>query len=152
MIYLVHHADADPPEVDARRPLSDRGRAQAQLLAFDAARLGVKPECIWHSGKLRARQTAECFWRSCNPFATLSAERGLLPGDPPIWMRDRFFGETRQLMAVGHMPHIARLLRVLVGEDADSEAVSFPLNGLVALEAKGKGWTEAWRLDPSVSG
>ena len=150
MIYLVHHAEAVPPEIDARRPLSDRGRAQAQLLAFDAARLGVKPECIWHSGKVRARQTAEIFWRECHPFAHLSAERGLLPADPPIWMRDRLCGETRQLMAVGHMPHIARLLRVLLGGDADSSAVTFPVNGMVALDATGDGWTEAWRLDPST--
>ena len=148
MIYLVHHAEAVPPDVDARRPLSDRGRAQARLVAFDAARLGVKPECIWHSGKLRARQTAEFFWRECNPFATLSAERGLLPGDPPVWMRDRFFGETRQLMAVGHMPHLARLLHVLLGLEADSAAVNFPLNGMVALEGDGERWIEKWRLTP----
>lgn len=148
MLYLVHHAEAEPPEIDARRPLSDRGRAQAQLLAFDAARRGVKPDHIWHSGKLRARQTAEFFWRECNPFATLSAERGLLPGDPPVWMRDRFLGETRQLMAVGHMPHMTRLLRVMLGADPDSADVSFPLNGMVALEEDGEKWAEAWRLSP----
>jgi phosphohistidine phosphatase len=147
MIYLVHHAEALPPSLDAMRPLSDRGRAQAQLLAFNAARLGVKPECIWHSGKRRARQTAECFWRECNPFATLSAERGLLPDDPPGWMRDRFFGETRELMAVGHMPHLDRLLRLMLGAHVGSTAVAFPLNGMVALEGDGERWIERWRLE-----
>ena len=146
MIYLVHHADAVPPNVDAMRPLSDRGRAAAQLLAFDASRLGVRPESIWHSGKLRSRQTAEIFWRACNPFASLSVERGLQPTDPPQWMRDRFFGETRELMAVGHMPNIARLLRILLGGEDESSDVGFPMNGMVALEPKDERWAEAWRL------
>lgn len=148
MIYLVHHADAVPPGVDSMRPLSDRGRAAAQLLAFEAARRGVKPDCVWHSGKLRARQTAEIFWRACNPFATLTAERGLQPTDPPEWMRDRLLGDTRDVMAVGHMPSLPRLLRLLLGADPDTSQIEFPLHGLVAMEAAGEIWVETWRLEP----
>ena len=148
MIFLVHHADAVPPHVAPRRPLSDRGRAAAQLLAFDASRRAVRPEFIWHSGKLRARQTAEIFWQACNPFARMSAERGLQPTDPPEWMRDRFFGETRNLMVVGHMPNIARLLHLLIGEDIETSGLSFPMNGVVALEPNGERWIEEWRLTP----
>ena len=136
------------PQVDAMRPLSSRGRAMAELLALEAARRGAKPECIWHSGKLRAKQTAEAFWRTCNPLATFTAERGLQPMDPPEWMRDRFPGEPRHLMAVGHMPNLPRLLRLMVGEDPDSSSVSYPLNGVVALEAEGDRWIGRWRLDP----
>ena len=146
MIYLVHHADAVLSDVDPMRPLSARGRASAQLLALDATRREVYPECIWHSGKLRARQTAETFWRACNPLSTLTAERGLQPADPPAWMRDRLIGETREVMAVGHMPNLAGLLRLMLGEDAETSGISFPLHGLVALEIAGDRWKEAWRL------
>ncbi len=146
MIYLVHHAAAVEPSEDASRPLSVGGRATAALLALEAARRGAKPECVWHSGKLRARQTAEAYWRACNPFATFTAERGLQPSDPPEWFRDKFFGDTRELMAVGHMPNIARVLRVLLGDDPDASRVSFPVHGLVALEAVGDRWLERWRL------
>ena len=147
MIYLVHHADAVGPGVDARRPLSDRGRAAAFLLADEAVRRGVRPDAIWHSGKLRARQTAEIFWQLCHPAATLTAERGLQPADPPAWTRDRLIGDTRDLMLVGHMPHLARLLRLLAGEDPDTSARSFPLHGLVALDAADDDvWKEAWRI------
>ena len=106
MIYLVHHADALPPEADPQRPLSGVGRASADLLAKDAAARGIKPVAIWHSGKLRARQTAEAFLRACNPLAEFSAIRGLQPGDPPEWIRDLVAGETREVMLVGHMPHL----------------------------------------------
>lgn len=113
MIYLVHHADAVGPQVDPARPLSSGGRATAQRIALDAVKKGARPECVWHSGKLRARQTAEIFWRACNPLATLTAERALQPEDPPSWLRDRLLGETRDVMVVGHMPHLDDLLRLM---------------------------------------
>jgi phosphohistidine phosphatase len=146
MIYLVHHADAVGPEVDPARPLSDQGRAAALLLADEAARRGVKPEVIWHSGKLRARQTAEAFWKVCHPFATLTAERGLQPSDPPQWMHDRLIGEAREVMIVGHMPHLPRLLRALVGLSDEVAEPTFPQHGIVALESDGDRWKEVWRL------
>jgi phosphohistidine phosphatase len=146
MIYLVHHGEAVGPEVDPMRPLSDRGRGAVLLLADEAARRGAKPECIWHSGKVRARQTAEACWKVCNPFARLSAERGLQPTDPPAWMYERLSGETREIMLVGHMPNLPRLLRMLLGEDPEMSTTAFPLHGMVAVEAAGDGWREAWRV------
>jgi phosphohistidine phosphatase len=148
-IYLVHHGDAVGPEVDPLRPLSDHGRAGVLLVANEAARRGVKPECIWHSGKLRARQTAEAFWKTCNPLASMSAERGLQPADPAAVVMDRMAGETREIMLVGHMPHLPRLLRLLVGEDPDTSTRSFPLHGMIALEPAGGRWKELWRIEGS---
>ena len=110
MIYLLHHADAVGPEVDPQRPLSARGRMHADRLAKDAATRGVKPMAIWHSGKLRARQTAEPFLRACNPLAEFTAVHGLQPMDAPMWISDTLIGETRDVMLVGHMPNMPRVL------------------------------------------
>ena len=66
---------------------------------------------VWHSGKLRARQTAEAFWRACNALASFSATRDLQPEDPPEWIRDRLRGETRDILIAGHYPHLPALLR-----------------------------------------
>jgi len=145
-LLLVHHGDAVGPEVDAMRPLSSQGRAATNRLAFAAADRGAKPDVIWHSGKLRARQTAELFWKACNPFAPLTAERGLLPDDPPQWMSDRLTGETRSILVVGHMPYLPRLLAWLV-DGAGASQRGFPLNGCVALESDGDRWKELWRLE-----
>ena len=147
MILLVHHGDAVGPTVNASRPLSDRGMAEVARLADAAAARGARPEVIWHSGKLRARQTAEAVWRTCNPFADFSAARSLQPDDPPAWMRDQLAGETRAIAIVGHMPHLARLLRLLVAGDADAPGIPFPLHGCVALDADGDGWKEVWRVE-----
>ena len=128
------------------RPLSTVGRAATERLAAAAAARGVKPDVIWHSGKLRARQTAEIFWKACNPFAPLTAERGLLPDDPPQWIRDRLIGETRGVLIASHMPYLPRLLARLVGE-SDETRITFPLHGCVALEADDDLWKEIWRLE-----
>ena len=144
LLVLVHHGQAVGPDVDPMRPLSSLGRAATERIAALAAQRGVKPDVIWHSGKMRARQTAEEFWKACNPFAPITAERGLLPDDPPQWMFDRLTGETRGVLIAGHMPYLPRLLALLTGSSA---ALSFPLHGCVALEPYGEWWKEMWRLE-----
>ena len=144
-LYLVHHGDAVGPDVDVRRPLSNVGRANADRLADLAAKRGARPAVVWHSGKLRAKQTAEAFWRACNALAEFSATRDLQPDDPPQWMRDRLVGETRDILVTGHFPHLPRLLAMLKGDSANTD---FPPHGVVALtsEDEGEHWKEVWRL------
>ena len=146
-LYLVHHGDAVGPDVDPRRPLSQVGVAAVDRLAALAARRGVRPAVVWHSGKLRAKQTAEAFWRACNALAELSATRDLQPDDPADWMRDRLRGESRDILIAGHFPHLPRLLSLLLGEP-EGTAGDFPLHGVVALltDDAGHTWQEEWRI------
>jgi phosphohistidine phosphatase len=130
------------------RPLSDRGRVEVDMLARKAAGRGVKPDIIWHSGKLRARQTAEAYWKRCNPLASFAAARGLQPTDPINWIVDAIAGEPKHILLAGHMPHLPRLLGRLTTGDADAMPAEFPLNGVVALEEVEGKWVERWRLRP----
>ena len=143
-LYLVHHGDAVGPEVDPRRPLSPHGAEAVERLAAAAEKKGTQPAVVWHSGKLRAKQTAEIFWRACNALAEFSATRDLQPDDPPAWIRDRLRHEPRDLMLAGHYPHLPGLLRLLL-----PDASSFPQHGIVALETDddGETWRELWRID-----
>jgi phosphohistidine phosphatase len=147
-LYLVHHGDAVGPEVDPRRPLSAVGQLAVDMTAAEAARRGVRPGIVWHSGKLRARQTAEAFWRACNALAPFSATRDLQPDDPPSWIRERLRSESLDVLIAGHFPHLPRLLGLLLGE-SDGSAREFPLHGVVALETEddGESWKELWRLE-----
>jgi phosphohistidine phosphatase len=147
LLILVHHGDAVGPEIDPLRPLSSAGREAVERLAAEAAARGARPAVVWHSGKLRAKQTAEAFWRACNALAEMSATRDLQPDDPPAWIRDRLRTEPRDLLIAGHFPHLPRLLALLVGGREDP-AGSFPPHGVVALQTTddGETWTELWRL------
>jgi phosphohistidine phosphatase len=140
LVLLVHHQAAVGPKEDSRQPLSLVGRATSDALASDAAKRGLRPEAIWHSGKLRAKETAEAFWRACNPLATFTAVRGLLPGDPPEWIRDRLLVEDTSVFVVGHMPHLARLLALMI-----DTAAEFPSHGMVCAIRVDNAWREAWR-------
>jgi phosphohistidine phosphatase len=146
-LILVHHGDAVGPEIDPLRPLSSAGREAVERLAAEAAARGARPAVVWHSGKLRAKQTAEAFWRACNALAEMSAARDLQPDDPPAWIRDRLRAEPRDLLIAGHFPHLPRLLALLVAGREDP-AGSFPPHGVVALQTTddGETWTELWRL------
>lgn len=133
-VVLAHHADAVGPEVDPQRPLSVRGVSQAAWLANQAKLAGLIPSVIWHSGKLRARQTADEFWRVCNPQAEFRMVRGLRPEDPPEWTRDALETESRSVLLVSHMPLLPALIQLLA-----PASEGFPIHGLVVLERTGPG-------------
>jgi len=146
-VCLVHHADAVGPQDDPQRPLSDLGRRQAAWLADVIRDRGFRPTAIWHSGKLRSRQTAEAFLHARNPFAEFRMVRGLRPDDPPDWLRDALTAETREVLAVGHMPNLPALARML-----SQAAQEFPLHGVVGFErVEGGGWREFLRAAPALS-
>ena len=147
-LYLAHHGDAVGPGVDIRRPLSEAGRVATERVAAEAAALGAKPAVIWHSGKLRAKQTAEIFWRACNPLAEFSATRDLQPEDSPSWIADRLRVDARDILLAGHYPHLPRLLTLLAGQ-SDQAVDAFPQHGVVALSTadEGQTWVEEWRVE-----
>ena len=146
-LYLVHHGVAVGADEDPRRPLSAVGLAGAARVAAKAAALGAKPDVVWHSGKLRAKQTGQEFWRACNALAEFSVSRDLQPDDPPQRIRDRVRAETRDVAIAGHFPHLPRLLALLIS--GGGAGVDFPINGVVALVTNDEGETfrEIWRIE-----
>jgi phosphohistidine phosphatase len=130
------------------------------MLAQKAAERGVKPAVIWHSGKLRAKQTAEAFWHRCNPLSTFAAARGLQPTDPPSWIVETLTAKSlapsgkrsetsADIMLIGHFPHMPRLLALLVAGNPEAAPADFPMHGIVALEELNGKWIENWRMGPS---
>ena len=97
---------------------------------------------VWHSGKLRAKQTAEIYWRACNALATFAATKDLQPDDPALRMRDRLRHEPAEILMAGHFPHLPRLLAALRGEP-DGAMAAFPPHGAVTLRTDDDGatWT-----------
>jgi phosphohistidine phosphatase len=141
--YLIHHAQAVGPDVDPQRPLSSDGLAHAERLALAMKERGATPVAIWHSGKLRARQTAEAVLRHVAPFAEFKMVRGLRPDDPVEIVATALRGESRDIAVVGHMPHLPSLLVTLAGFDV----AMLPTNGVVELRSDDGGvtWAETWR-------
>jgi phosphohistidine phosphatase len=76
-VYLVQHGEAQPKDIDPARPLTERGREEAQRVASFAARLGLAVGQICHSGKTRAEQTAALFGEALSPPGGVVAVHGL---------------------------------------------------------------------------
>jgi phosphohistidine phosphatase len=147
-VFLVHHADALAAEVDHTRPLSLLGREQALRVAQLAAQRNCKPEQVWHSGKLRARQTAEAWLLNVNPLASFAAVRGLQPDDDPEAAAMALDAEEKDIAVVSHMPLLPVLLHRLTTGRRDRMSASFPTHGCVALERASGVWEERWRVGP----
>ena len=138
-VYLVRHGEANSEEVDRERHLSGRGANEVRRIATDAvSHLGVRPARVVHSGKARARETAE-IWSGLIA-ADLAEGDSLAPNDDPSIWAARLEGDADDTMLVGHLPHLERLVGLLVTGKADTAVAGFPPGGLVALERADRGW------------
>lgn len=151
-VYLVQHGEAKPESEDPARPLTERGRQEAERVARRVAEhAGTRPHRIVHSGRLRARQTAEV-WARFFPDVPLEERDGLGPNDDPSIWTERLRTEAEDLVLVGHLPHLRRLAGLLLCGDPDREVVAFTMAGAVCLERDdptGR-WTLRWSLPPDL--
>ena len=49
-LYLVQHGEAKKEAEDSSRPLTDKGKADAEKVANAARKLGTRPSFVFHSG------------------------------------------------------------------------------------------------------
>jgi phosphohistidine phosphatase len=149
-VYLVQHGLAKDKSEDADRPLSNRGKEDvARCAGFLSLFEKPEPSRIVHSGKLRALQTAEIFAEAWGGIS-VSAMPDLSPNDDPgIWSA-HLFSMDKDVMLVGHLPHLQRLAGLLICGDSEREAVHFRNGGALCLECGQTGWTVLWQINPSL--
>ena len=151
-LFLAQHGRALPEEVDPERGLSEEGAAEVRRMAkvAGAARLGVLS--IQHSGKKRARQTAELFAEELHPVNGVHARRGLNPGDDVAAVASTLTS-AENLMLVGHLPFMARLVSLLVAGDAERPVIQIQNAGIVCLDrdVETRDWIIQWALVPRLS-
>ena len=150
-LYLVQHGEAVPKEVDSERPLSNRGRQDAERLARFLAARGVRVSRVWQSGKTRARQTAELLAATVAPGVKVEARAGLAPNDPTEAFAETLADWREGTMVVGHLPFMTRLVTRLVTKSDDGTIVAYVPGSLVCLERdEDRAWAIAWMLRPEL--
>lgn len=160
LAFLMRHAEAEPGEPDAARPLTAKGRRQA-------ARAGRGPfavaaaEAPWveHSGLVRSTRTAELAMRAAGVAPRrLRLLPGLAPEDDPSVTARLLATSRRSRLIVGHNPHLAALLALLLGARS-GESVRFRKGAVAALErvaapsrrAPHGRWRLLWFLPPALA-
>jgi phosphohistidine phosphatase len=150
-LYLVQHGEALPKDVDPDRPLSGKGREDARRLAEFLGERGIRVSRVFHSGKTRARQTAEIIAATVMPDEDGEARAGLNPNDPVEPMAERVSDWEQDAMLIGHLPFMERFAGRLVAGAEERSIVAFEPGSMVCLERLDPdGWRVAWMLRPEL--
>ncbi len=150
-LYLAQHGEALSKAEDPERPLSVQGRHEVEAIAALANEAGMRVARAWHSGKLRAEQTAQILARTMLPRGKVTSIGGINPNDPvedfiadaDVWQDDT--------LVVGHLPFMSRLVSLLLVGDPERTLVSYSPGSVVCLERSGEhGWVMLWMLRPDA--
>jgi phosphohistidine phosphatase len=137
--YLVRHGTAAAGADDWTRPLTPAGRAEVEATARALAARGAEVAEIRHSGRARARETAEILGGVLTPARGIRGTPGLAPEDAPDAAAAELAGAEAPLMLVGHLPHLGRLAAALVGAAA-LDRIHFTPATAVGLRRGPRGW------------
>lgn len=150
-LFLVQHGTSVPKEIDPECPLTDDGRDTVERIARDAAGHRVEVNLIKHSGKTRARQTAEIMACFLKPPGGIQEARGLGPLDDVALATTGLSGDGN-IMLVGHLPFMERLVSYLINGTMDRTVVKFQNGGIVRMDrAPETGvWFIKWTLMPEI--
>lgn len=150
-LYLVRHGEARREEEDPSRALSEKGMFEVSRVAAHVAQINLQVFGIFHSPKLRARQTADILCRHLKPLKGLAEVKGLAPLDPPdIWV-ERIRTMHDNIMLVGHLPHLGRLASLLLCGQSTKNIIAFRPAGITCLCRDDAGiWSIEWMLNPDV--
>jgi phosphohistidine phosphatase len=151
-LYLVQHAQPKPKEEDQERPLSEKGQTDICKIAnFLAKGAQIKLNAIMHSGKMRAKQTAEVLTQYLHPPKGIKQTDGLDPlADPLIWI-ERLAEINEDTMLVGHLPHLAKLSALLLCKGANEKIIDFKMGGVICLKRDESDiWSILWMIIPQI--
>ncbi len=151
-IYLVQHGEAVDSGTDPDRPLSARGRNEVTRMARFLRDAGIAVDRIVHSGKTRARQTAEILSTELLNAGAPEAIAGINPKDAI----DPFVAEVNvwsaDTLVVGHLPFMAGAVSCLLLGRPDPDLVAYRPGSVVCLGKDDAGaWHIEWIIRPELT-
>jgi len=133
-LYIVQHGDSVAKEIDPNRPLSDRGQADIQRLAEWLLSHNVKIAQILHSGKTRAKETAEILRPLLKSPSQIYEGQGLAPNDSPEAFLHQLRDPKKDTLIAGHMPFVARTISQALTGAPDRQLVEFIPGSVAGIE------------------
>ncbi|HVO67186.1 MAG TPA: phosphohistidine phosphatase SixA [Syntrophales bacterium] len=148
-LYLVQHGESLPKEINPDRPLSEEGKATVHRIAKTVAEYHIRVSQIIHSGKTRARQTAEIISMYIKPELGIRESTGLDPNDDVYSIASTIKG-PENFMIVGHLPFLERLVSFLITGTDKYTIVKFQNGGIVCFyqETEKAIWYIKWMIMP----
>jgi phosphohistidine phosphatase len=152
-LYLIQHGEAKSEVEDPERSLTLRGEKEVINVSKVASGIHIKPLKVFHSGKLRAKQTAKIFASALEiPDPLVQSAEGLNPNDDIRSWAERISKENEDLMLVGHLPFLEKLTSFLLCGNEKARPVLFRYGAIVCLDQKeDKRWAVRWILTPEMA-
>lgn len=152
-LYLIQHGEAKSEMEDPERSLTPGGEKEIMSVSKVASGLPIMPSKVYHSGKLRAKQTAEIIASALKiPKHLVQAVQGLNPNDDVRPWAERISMEKEDLMLVGHLPFLEKLTTFLLCGNENARLVWFRYGAIVCLEQKeDRSWAVRWILTPEMA-
>lgn len=152
-LYCVRHGEAEKlPNAEGEYPLTPFGEEAVSKVATYLAHRGVHVVHVMHSGKLRAKQTADIFVKALSgghAHATLCPS--LHPESTVIDLVEDIRTWHDDTLLVGHMPFMSQLVSALLLADEGSDLVRFPPGTVVCLDRfEHQRWILDWVLRPDL--
>lgn len=149
-LYLVQHGKALSEDINPKRPLSEEGREDVERIAnFLKGRISL--DVIWHSEKLRAKETAQILAEYLLPKEGLKELKGLSPLDPVESLPRKIIGERKNIMIVSHLPFLQKLCSLILTGSENYNLVNFSQAGCVYLEEREKTFGICWIITPELA-
>ena len=150
-LYLVQHGKAASKETDPLRPLTEQGRNDVSKIAEFIKPFSLCVDCIWHSGKTRAEQTAEILAQAVKSNKGILQRDGLAPNDNVSALKDEVASVKDDLMIVGHLPFLSKLASMLIIGCYLDDVVAFRQGGIICLErSEDDKWLISWMVTPEL--
>ncbi|MGA7495675.1 MAG: phosphohistidine phosphatase SixA [Isosphaeraceae bacterium] len=149
-LFLVQHGKAKPETEDPERSLTEQGAEVVGRMADWAAQVGMAVDQIQHSGKKRAEQTATIFAKRLSPPTGVIAVKGLSPKDDVKPVAASLRSDQGSIMLAGHLPHLSRLVSLLLTGNPEIEVVGFRNAGIVCLTQPDGKWAVDWVMQPDL--
>jgi phosphohistidine phosphatase len=137
-------------ENDSIRPLSEEGNKDIHRLADWLRPMHIQVSHFLHSEKLRTQQTADIVSSAILSATPMQSDARLNPMTSLTVLLDMLYHLDDDVLWVGHLPWISRLVSLLVARDENLPVVDVHPGTMICLHRKERHtWTISWMLSRS---
>ncbi len=147
-LYTVQHGISLSEEVDPEKSLSPEGEKQSRKIAEFLKEKSVQVDVLWHSPKKRAVQTAHILSETV-ASPEIQERKDLNPMDPVDNLPQEIEPLEKNLMIVGHLPFLQKLVSLLLSGTEDNQFISIKNSGVICLEHTDS-WKVLWAVTPGL--
>ena len=130
-LYLMRHGEALSADLDPEQGLSDNGKEKIEALAKHLHQQNLTFQCVFHSVKKRAMQTAEIMARVLSPDVKPQVMNNIKPNDDPRLVAPELNTWNEDTLVTTHLPFLPNIVTLLTGQDVFLSAITFETGTII---------------------